>query len=264
MARTPAKATPARRAKVEATPARRTRTAAAPAPAARKARAAKEEPVLTARQKRLAAKAAAAAPAAPARKARAAKAEAPARKARGSRKMGRDLPATKVKPEQLMYQINVIGKTVVELKGQLTSISVTELVLRHKKERSSKLMFSTFQIKDVVSVFGEEGEQAIVKINKLTTIDSYKGKVETLEGGLIQVTTLEGESIILNPASSANVEIELTAMEEDVLGAGKKERVSRKAKAEVDADEDDGEDEDEDDGEDEDDADDEDEEDWEE
>lgn len=128
-----------------------------------------------------------------------------------------------VSVDQLLYRVEVIGRAPILVSGMLVSYNEKTLVMRHKRERSSKIIVESFAMRDVVFINGHEGEQATVCVNVVATIRTFEGQLKPLVGAdYIEVILSNGEQVVLNRNSSSGLEIKITAIEDDVAPEIKK------------------------------------------
>lgn len=143
---------------------------------------------------------------------------APKAKPAAARGSGRArVPRGNVGVDQLLYKVEVVGRAPILVSGMLVSYNEKTLVMRHKRERSSKIMVESFAMRDVVFINGHEGEQATVCVYVVATIRSFEGQLKSLVGAdYIEVILSNGEQVVLNRNSSSGLEIKITAIEDDV------------------------------------------------
>jgi hypothetical protein len=146
-----------------------------------------------------------------------------------------------VSVDNLLYKVEVIGRAPIFVKGMLVRYDETSLLMRHKRERSSKIIVESFSMKDVLFSNGAEGEQATVAVNVIAVIHTFEGRIEPLTNSdFIEVIMANGDSVVLNRNSSAGTEVKITAMEDDVAPEIKRKSSNEDAdEEEFDDDEDD-------------------------
>lgn len=137
--------------------------------------------------------------------------------ARGTSTRAARVPHGNVSVDQLLYRVEVIGRAPIIVSGMLVSYNEKTLVMRHKRERSSKIIVESFAMRDVVFINGHEGEQATVCVNVVAVIRTFEGQLKSLVGAdYIEVILANGEQVVLNRNSSAGLEVKITAIEDDV------------------------------------------------
>ena len=237
-------------------------SAAASAKPARQARGARAEVAKPARQAR-------GAKAVPERQSRRAAAAKPARQARGAKaEVAKPARAARGAKKQVsMPTCNVFAMTTVQLKGVLVELNERNLVLQHKAhERGSKMVVSTFSLKDVLSMRGGQGETVTATVRRMTSIESVTGTMDEMESvgvDLLRFTTESGEEVYVNQnfSDSANVDIQIFSEDAAPVKGGKAKPAVEDEDSDEEEEEEDDEDSDEEEEEDDEDSDDEEEED---
>jgi len=148
---------------------------------------------------------AAAEPAPRARRSRGEDAATPSRGGR-SRKSGAVSAGTKV---------SVVGRGIVELRGIVKDWNMENVTFTHSVAGSRRMKTSIFPQSSVVAFSGAEGEQGTMLVFTNSVFATYEGEVTTLEGGMLQVTTPEGEVIHINTSGLSGLEVKVEEAAED-------------------------------------------------
>jgi hypothetical protein len=140
-----------------------------------------------------------------------------------------DEARNKADKRQPRYEVIVSADVpVVELKGDIISLSSTEVVINHKKPRSSKRLISRVPMSDVIYVKGEAGGEGIVarKTREAELTDFVSKSIKSLGNGFAEVRTDEGDTFTVNETYMRAV-----AEEDGAPKAGKeKEKKDKKSK----------------------------------
>jgi hypothetical protein len=162
------------------------------------------------------------------------------------KKYGADLNALgnkKTPTAKLLTEVSVSGFSVYAIAGQLVEETKTGIHVRYKKDKGRAILREFFSFSHIVA-FHRKGDKVVVwvKLNRALFIEQC-GKPQALENGLIQLTTISGDTLYVNPNNSSNLETSIKSIEdEEFFVGGKSKSPKRETKPVFDDEEDEEED----------------------
>lgn len=140
---------------------------------------------------------------------------------------------TGFKAKSAMFTFTVFAPQVVEIPGFIVSQQADSVLFRHKRTNASKRMLvSRFAAKDIIELYGNEGELSSITVMREAAVREVVGKLIEDKNGVMTIQTASGETVKIFSNNSVRVEVNV----EDEAGAegssGKKSKKSKADKAE--------------------------------
>jgi hypothetical protein len=147
------------------------------------------------------------------------------------KKFGKDL--NELGSSKLSATVTCSGFGVFAISGQIIDEDDHGITLRYKKDKGRSVYREHFALNSVVAVH-RKGDRAIVwaKLNRALFVEQG-GRVTNLPNGFVQIVTVTGEILQVNPSNNSGFETSVK-MEEDLEFTGSPKTKSPKRTVESD------------------------------
>lgn len=116
-----------------------------------------------------------------------------------------------VDPADRICKVELLGRAVISIKAILIeSFDTTSITIHRRPPHSRSIVVQTYNMEDVVSIEGAEGEAGVICVYTTAVIATYEGRVEPLDGNFVEVILDNGQSVILNRSSPGGIEVQIS------------------------------------------------------
>jgi hypothetical protein len=148
-----------------------------------------------------------------------------------SNKLGKDISELgnkKISSNKLLAEVSVVGFNVYAIVGQIVEETKTGIVFRYKKPGSKNIVREIYSYPNIVALH-KQGSSAVlwVKTNRTLFTEHCVG-LKTLDSGLLSLTNLLGEEVIVNPNNVAGFETSVKFTESEESDGKPKTRESKR------------------------------------
>jgi hypothetical protein len=148
-----------------------------------------------------------------------------------STKLGKnisELGNKKISSTKLLAEVSVVGSNVYAVVGQIVEETDTGIVFRYKKPGSKGVVREIYSYPNIVALH-KQGDSAVlwVKTNRALFTEHCVGP-KTLDSGLISLTNLLGEEVIINPNNVAGFETSVKFTESEESDGKPKSKESKR------------------------------------
>jgi hypothetical protein len=136
---------------------------------------------------------------------------------------------TGFKAKSALFTFTVFAPQVVEIPGFIVSQQADSVLFRHKRTNASKRMLvSRFAGKDIIELYGNEGETSSITVMREVPVREVVGKLIEDKNGVMTIQTASGETVKI--FQNSNVRVEVSVEDETEAGeSGKKSKKDKKA-----------------------------------